>query len=192
MKQELLVHYDGILLNYFTGSHFGTGNLHVPVGWKKFYGPFYLYFNEGNDPEELYRDALAKAAGEQEKWPYQWVNDPLYPKVRSNLSGKLLLEDGSPCADTTVILGQGGLAVERQSSGYLYHTRTAPDGSFTLENVRFGTYSLYAYQTGGSNTEQLQMDNIIVSESSQTLPPITWQRHQDLRRLPPRRGTAQL
>ncbi len=174
MKQELLVHYDGILLNYFTGSHFGTGNLHVPVGWKKFYGPFYLYFNEGEDPDELYRDALSKAAREQEKWPYQWVDDPLYPKVRSNLSGRLSFEDGAPCADATVILGQGGRAVERQSAGYLYHTKTGADGSFTLNNVRFGTYSLYAYQTGGSNTEQLQADDITVSEPRQTLAPITW------------------
>lgn len=174
MKQELLVHYDGILLNYFTGSHFGTGNLHVPVGWKKFYGPFYQYFNQGEDPEELYRDALQKAAQEQEKWPYQWVDDPLYPKVRSTVEGRLLFEDGSPCADATVILGQGGLAVERQSAGYIYHTKTAPDGSFTLKNVRFGDYSLYAYQTGGSNTEQLETDSINISLPRQTLSPIVW------------------
>lgn len=185
MKQELLVHYDGILLNYFTGSHFGTGNLHVPVGWRKFYGPFYLYFNEGKDPEELYRDALSKAEQEQGKWPYQWVDDPLYPKIRSNLTGKLIFEDGSPCADATVILGQGGMAVERQSAGYLYHTKTAPDGSFSLNNVRFGTYSLYAYQTGDSNTEQLQADNITVSEPRQTLSAITW-------KLPPERTLWQL
>lgn len=174
MKQELLVHYDGILLNYFTGSHFGTGNLHVPVGWKKFYGPFYLYFNEGDDPEELYRNALLKAAEEKKKWPYQWVDDPLYPLTRSCLNGKLLREDGSPCADTVVVLGQGGMAVERQSAGYLYHTKTEADGSFVLNNVRFGTYSLYAYQTGGSNTEQLQTEPIEVSAPQQTLPPITW------------------
>lgn len=174
MKQELLVHYDGIVLNYFTGSHFGTGNLHVPVGWKKFYGPFYQYFNQGDDPEELYRDALAVAAAEQEKWPYQWVDDPLYPLVRSNVTGKLLFEDGSPCADTTVILAKGYPTFERQSSDYIYYTTTAQDGSFTLKNVRFGTYSLFAYQTGGGNTEQLQTDDINISEASQTLSPITW------------------
>lgn len=174
MKQELLVHYDGILLNYFTGSHFGTGNLHVPVGWKKFYGPFYQYFNEGDDPEELYRDALQKAAQEQEKWPYQWVDDPLYPKVRSNVSGRLAFGDGSPCRDTTVVLAQGGLEVERQSAGYIYYATTDADGCFTLKNVRFGDYSLYAWQTGGSNTEQLQADGIHISQPRQTLAPITW------------------
>ncbi len=174
MKQELLVHYDGIVLNYFTGSHFGTGNLHVPVGWKKFYGPFYQYFNEGEDPEELYRDALSVAAKEQEKWPFQWVNDPLYPLVRSNVAGTLSFEDGSPCGDATVILAQGDQAVERQSAGYIYHTKTDSQGRFTLKNVRFGSYSLFAYQTGGSNTEQLQADGIEVSSADQRLEPIVW------------------
>ncbi len=174
MKQELLVHYDGIVLNYFTGSHFGTGAFHVPIGWKKFYGPFYQYFNEGENPEELYRDALAVAAKEQEKWPYQWVNDPLYPLVRSQVSGKLVLEDGSPCANATVILGKGGLNLERQSADYIYDTRTDEEGGFTLKNVRFGTYSLYAYETGGCNTEQLQVNDLTIRETKQDLGILVW------------------
>lgn len=192
MKQELLVHYDGIVLNYFTGSHFGTGAFHVPIGWKKFYGPFYQYFNEGDDPEALYQDALDVAAREQQKWPYQWVDDPLYPLVRSKVTGRLLFEDGSPCCDTTVILGKddlnpctgphrnvnynNSLNVERQSGDYIYYTTTDKEGNFTLQHVRFGNYALYAYQTGGSNTEQLHVSDITVSSPAQTLAPITWKR----------------
>ena len=183
MKQELLVHYDGIVLNYFTGSHFGTGAFHVPIGWKKFYGPFYQYFNQGEDPEALYQDALAVAAREQEKWPYQWVDDPLYPLVRSEVKGQLLLQDNTPCKNATVILGKdnlnnainNSLNVERQSADYIYYTTTDEEGQFTLKNVRFGTYALYAYQTGGSNTKQLHISDIVISAPRQTLAPITWE-----------------
>jgi len=174
MKQELLVHYDGIVLNYFTGAHFGTGAFHVPIGWKKFYGPFYQYFNQGQDPEALYQDALKVAAREQEKWPYQWVDDPLYPLVRSQVNGRLVTGNGSPCTDATIILGKDGLNLERQSADYIYYTKTDSNGNFTLKNVRFDTYSLYAYQTGGSNTEQLQVNGIKIQAPVQTLPDITW------------------
>ena len=174
LKQELLVHYDGIVLNYFTGSHFGNGNLHVPIGWKKFYGPFYYYLNEAEEPEELIRDALRIAVAEQAKWPYQWVEHPQYPLVRSHVTGRLCFEDGTPCCNTTVILGQKELPVELQSADYIYDTETDSDGCFTLKNVRFGTYSLFAYQTGGSNTEQLQVDDIHITEREQQLTSVIW------------------
>lgn len=175
LKQELLVHYDGIVLNYFTGSHFGTGNLHVPIGWKKLYGPFYQYFNEGNDPELLYRDALRVAEAEQKKWPYQWVKEPLYPLIRSRVTGQLLFHDGTPCSNATVILGQKGLPVERQSADYLFYTETDQNGRFVLKNVRFGRYSLFAYQTGGSNTEQLQIDDLSIRKEEESLGVLRWQ-----------------
>lgn len=174
MKQELLVHYDGILLNYFTGSHFGTGNLHVPIGWKKFYGPFYQYFNHGENPEELFEDALRTAKKEQAKWPYKWVNDPLYPLERSRVTGQLTFADGTPCCNTMVILGQKELPVELQTLDYRFYAETDEKGCFTLENVRMGTYSLYAYQTGGSNTNQLKVEDIAITEAAQQLPPIIW------------------
>lgn len=174
LKQELLVHYDGIVLNYFTGSHFGNGNLHVPIGWKKFYGPFYQYFNENTDPQELFRDALRQAEIEREKWPYQWVHDDLYPLIRSSVSGQLIFEDGIPCEGATVILGQKDLPIEIQSEGYIYYTETDAAGRFTLPQVRFDTYSLFAYQTGGSNTDQLQVADIVIAETKQDLGVLTW------------------
>lgn len=174
LKQELLVHYDGIVLNYFTGAHFGNGNLHVPIGWKKFYGPFYYYVNEGAEPEELIQDALLTAKAEQAKWPYQWVDDPLYPLVRGNVTGRLCFEGGVPCTHATVILGQKELPVELQSADYIYYAETDSDGCFALENVRFGSYSLFAYQTGGSNTEQLRVDDVRITEREQQLEPVIW------------------
>lgn len=171
-KQELLVHYDGIVLNYFTGSHFGTGNLHVPLNWQKFYGPFYQYFNEGEDGAVLYADACATALEEQKKWPYSWVNHPLYPLERSHVTGRLVFSEGTPCKDTTVVLGNDEAPFERQSKGYIYSAETDADGCFSLEHVRLGTYTLYAYQTGGSITEELVVHNIVIEKPEQTLPDI--------------------
>lgn len=173
LKQELLVHYDGIVLNYFTGAHFGSGNFHVPIGWKKCYGPFYQYFNEGSDGEQLYQDALLTAAEEKKKWPYTWVKHPLYPLERSHVEGSLQFENGSPCTNTTVVLGQSGTLLERQSGDYLYYTTTDDQGHFSLEHVRPNDYTLYAYQTGGSNTHQLEAF-ISVKAPETTLSPIVF------------------
>ncbi|MCD7751472.1 MAG: hypothetical protein LUI10_07000 [Lachnospiraceae bacterium] len=175
MKQELLVHYDGILLNYFTGAHFGTGNLHVPIGWKKFYGPFYQYFNEGDDENLLYQDALKEAGRQKAMWPFAWVEDPLYPLVRSTITGRIVFAGGTPCNHATVILGKEGLPVECQSADYMYYTTTDENGCFTLEHVRFDTYCLYAYQTGGSNTEQLQTPSFEIGEKEKSLGEICWE-----------------
>ncbi len=175
LKQDLLVHYDGIVLNYMTGAHFGNGDLFVPIGWKKFYGPYYQYFNEADTPEELFADALKVAEKEKEKWPYQWVNEPLYPLVRSRVEGKLVFEDGTPCKNTTVILGQANLPIELQSAGYIYYTETDEKGCFTLDNVRFDEYSLWAYEKGGSNTNQLKIEGVKIVEKEQKLETIVWQ-----------------
>lgn len=174
LKQELLVHYDGIVLNYLTGAHFGNGTLHVPIGWKKLYGPVYQYINEGEDAGELIADAHRVALAQQAKWPYQWVKEPLYPLVRSHVKGRILTVDGTPCSHTTVILGQKELPIELQSADYIYYTETDEDGRFALENVRFGTYTLWAYQTGGSNTERLKLPDIKITQEEQQLPDLIW------------------
>lgn len=165
MKQELLVHYDGIVLNYFTGSHFGTGSFHVPVGWKKFYGPFYLYINSGDDGEELYKDALKKAEEEKKKWPYSWVEHPLYPINRSEVTGTLTFSNGVPCTNTTVILCKSGRCIDQQSSDYIFYSTTDHKGKFSIPNVRFDDYLLYAYQTGGSIVEELSIPDIHINSS---------------------------
>lgn len=51
LKQELLVHQDAIILNYLTGSHFGTPDMVAQPGFEKLYGPWLLYINQGNDRE---------------------------------------------------------------------------------------------------------------------------------------------
>jgi rhamnogalacturonan endolyase len=175
LKQELLVHYDGIVLNYFTGAHFGTGSFNIPVGWKKFYGPFFVYINTGDDGEALYKDALEKAEIEKSKWPYKWVNHELYPLDRSTVSGILKLSDGRDCEGATVILAASGGSFERQKGGYIFYTETDNYGNFQLKNVRPGKYTLYVYSTTQNIAEQLEINDIEISKPSVDLGEILWQ-----------------
>lgn len=173
-KQDLLVHYDGIVLDYYTGAHFGTGALTVPNDWKKFYGPYFVYLNEGEDGEALYQDAFKRAEAERAKWPYQFVNHPLYPVKRGSVTGTLRFSDGSPCSNTWVILGEKGGDVERQSAGYLFYALTDDTGAFSLPAVRPGIYTLYAWNIGGSVTEEYSLDGVMVMEDGASLGALTW------------------
>lgn len=175
LKQELLVHYDGIVLNYFTGAHFGTGTFNVPVGWEKIYGPFYVYVNAGDDGEALYKDALAKAETEKSKWPYKWVKNELYPLERSTVSGTIKLSDGRTCQGATVVLAASGGRFERQKAGYIFYTSTDNNGDFQLENVRPGKYTLYVYSTKQNIIDQLEVNDIEISAPSTSLGKILWQ-----------------
>lgn len=174
LKQELLVHYDGIVLNYFTGAHFGTGSFNVPVGWEKIYGPFFVYVNAGEDGEVLYKDALNKAEEEKAKWPYKWVKSELYPLERSTVTGNIKLSDGRNCDGATVVLAAPGGRFERQKAGYMFYTTTDDKGNFKLENVRPGKYTLYAYSTKQNILDELEVNDMVVASPNTSFGEITW------------------
>jgi rhamnogalacturonan endolyase len=107
-KAELTGHLDvnpgGLptLLNMWVGSHYGGTTISVATNeaWTKVVGPFLLYCNTTQEPDDagqqaLWQDALARAAKETEQWPYAWVSDPDYPPAaaRAILSGQLVLHD---------------------------------------------------------------------------------------------------
>jgi rhamnogalacturonan endolyase len=176
MKQDLTVHVgttnDTVLLNMLVSGHFGTGSPEVMVPSGKIYGPWFVYFNNGN-----LSDAQAQVATQQAQWPYTWLNNPSYPLSRTTVTGTLRLADGRPAASATITLAQPGGDVYTQGSGYIFTTQAASDGSFTIPKVRPGSYSLYAWANGGSIgdvTDQLEQDNITVTGSTQNLGTITW------------------
>src|SRR5699024_9116857 len=113
-KQELTVHdyYDGeILLWHEHTGHYGTPGIKPDKGWEKVYGPFYLYVNEseGSDPEknvqEMWEDSKRRSEKEQEKWPYQWISDPIYAaNDRTDVSGNLEISDGSSSENAWIVL----------------------------------------------------------------------------------------
>jgi len=102
-KVELTGHLDNgdggdpTLLDYWRGTHYGGSELRIAAGevWSKVVGPIFIYLNSAADPNAMYKDALARAARETAKWPYDWVQGVDYPKrnERSTVRGRLILDD---------------------------------------------------------------------------------------------------
>jgi rhamnogalacturonan endolyase len=106
LRQELEVHQDALILNYIGGGHFGGGGSATGLSGEKIDGPWFLYFNRGATPEAMIADAKRVAAAETAKWPYAWMEDPLYPLHRSTVTGQLSLTHGRSAAYAYIILGQ--------------------------------------------------------------------------------------
>ena len=174
LKQELMVHYDGIILNYLQGAHFGTGDFTIKPQWKKFYGPWCLYLNTGDNK---INDAKNFARSEEQKWPYQWVNNSLYTVKRSQVRGKIKLSNNQPCK-LKVILSQGEESFDKASAGYIYYCDSDAEGNFQIKNVRLGKYKLQAYPLEGSVTGTF-CKAVDISQEQEDLSEITWQLPQE-------------
>lgn len=181
MKQDLLVHYDGIILNYMMGAHFGTGVTDIPAKWEKMYGPWYLYVNDGASDEEIIFDARRRAAQEQKQWPYQWVteSEQLYPKARGSVKGQLQLSNGGIVDHAQVILAKPGTDIVHDSIDYIFSGDTDGSGHFQIDKIRPGTYELTAYMQGGYSgdvTTECKKGAITVEAGKTTdLGTVAWQ-----------------
>ena len=161
-KVELTGHLDDgkggdpTLLDYWRGTHYGGSVLTLADGenWSKVVGPIFLYLNQASDPNDAYRDALAQAAKEAAKWPYDWVQGIDYPKrnQRGTVSGQLVLKEASNRLPNLLV----GLAYpddervtwQNDAKHYEFWVRGTEDGRFSIPNVRPGTYQLHAVADG--------------------------------------------
>ena len=127
--------------------------------WKKTIGPFLLYCNTGETPDTAWKDALSRAAKEQNAWAYDWAADPEYPakKDRGSVSGRIVLDDPqSKMSNLLVGLAHpdykitNGETIDWQHDGkyYQFWVRGSVDGRFIIKNVRPGTYTLHAFADG--------------------------------------------
>jgi rhamnogalacturonan endolyase len=156
------------VLNYWRSSHYGGAEANVAAGeqWTKVIGPFLIYANTGGNPEEIYADARAKAAVEQGKWPYAWVEGVDYPHAdaRATVTGSLRVEDpAAPASFANLRVGlahppyvsvrpegapQTTVDWQRDAKYYQFWTRGNAAGTFEIKNVRPGRYTLYAFTDG--------------------------------------------
>ena len=88
LRQELAVHQDALILNYIGGGHFGGGGGATGRNGEKIHGPWFLYFNTGDTPEKIIADAKVVAASQKKKWPYAWMDEPIYPVKRTTVTGR--------------------------------------------------------------------------------------------------------
>ncbi len=164
LKQDLMVHQDAIILNYMTGAHLGTPDMLAPSGWKKFYGPWLLYVNQG-DTKQMLSDANQQAQKEHRNWPYSWVDDARYVVKRTTVTGSI----NSKTPATVILSSSQAEDFDVQTLGYLFSTDTDSNGNFQLENVIPSDYKLVVHAKGGNQAGILLEQNITVQGDKQNL-----------------------
>ena len=84
---------------------------------EKLFGPWFTYVNTGEGAAAI-ADAKKKAAAEQAKWPYRWMEEPLYPLNRTKVTGQLKVADGRTAAGAMVVLGAPGAEIYKQAGDF--------------------------------------------------------------------------
>jgi rhamnogalacturonan endolyase len=197
LRDELAVHQDALILNYIGGGHYSGGGAATGINGEKIHGPWYLYINAGDTPQAIIADALKVAAEQKTKWPYQWMDEPLYPIKRTTVTGQIKISYDRSAAFAYVILGQpknagggggrggrgnagGANVVDRasvlytQAEDYIFYVKADADGKFSIPAVRPGAYTLYVWQTQGPITQSLAKDGVEVKGDTLDLGTINW------------------
>lgn len=176
LKQELTVHATSkspITIQMLQGEHLGAEAQYYQDGERKIYGPFFIYVNSGTQ-EEMIADAKAQAHAKRQEWPFEWFENELYPLDRSTVTGRLNITTGQPQDSIRLILAEPGTDPYLQGKGYIYWGDTDKDGSFTIRNVRKGSYTLYGYAMKGEITDELQVTDVVIDGETTNLGTVKW------------------
>ncbi|GHJ41553.1 polysaccharide lyase family protein [Streptomyces sp. TS71-3] len=187
--QDLAIHQDATILNYFGANHYDLPGYDLPAGYTRLYGPWYTFFTtaDENDPGTLISDAAATARAEirENRAAADWIDHPLYPGAaqRTTVTGRLALKDGRPAGGFWVLLSTQDADDVYTIHEPTYFVRTGADGSFTLPGIPPawkpgtsdpGTYTLYVFAADGSVTEQYKRTGITPAGRAHDLGTLTW------------------
>tara|TARA_R110002003_G_scaffold124_16_gene11326 strand:- start:2875 stop:3858 length:984 start_codon:yes stop_codon:yes gene_type:complete len=141
----------------------------------KVWGPWLWYLNDGSKS-----DATSRWKKEESAWPYKWFDNDAY-QSRGKIQGRLVLSDGRPAAGAAIFLGDNGnttVSTLDQGQGYYYTTYADENGKFAIQDIRTGTYGLYAWAAGGALGDVLtnftQSDIVIREGKNTNLKDLTW------------------
>jgi len=185
--QELTVHQTEttpFMMGTYQDVHFGSERLFFEAQqgpWRKIFGPQFVYVNEKETREALWKDVREESESHIAQWPYEWMADPDYQVERAVVNGRLFLEDGTPTEGALLVLAPP-LAAEassiirhwqEQGRGYTFWTRVDAEGHFRVPNVKIGEYTLYIAVQGV--LEEFVREGISVPEAgAMSLGTITW------------------
>ena len=187
--QDLAIHQDAIILNYFGANHYGLPSYQLNAGYRRLYGPWFVFITAGSPakPDAMIAEAAATAHAEIEenRAGSSWISDPLYPAPgnRTTVTGRLRLTDGRPADDFWVLLSTQDSTDVYPIHEPTYFVKTDANGHFELPAIppawqpgttTPGTYTLYAFASKGSVTDQYEQTGIKVSGRRQDLGTIVW------------------
>ena len=142
----------------------------------KVWGPWLWYLNSGSTA-----DAAARWQKEIDAWPYEWFDNKAY-QSRGKMQGRLRLSDGRPAAGAAVFVGDNRnttVSTLDQGQGYYYTTYADADGKFSIDDIRTGTYALYAWGNGGALGNVISnftLNDVVIQQGKNTnLKDLTWQ-----------------
>ncbi|KAM3682555.1 hypothetical protein ACJW31_12G080500 [Castanea mollissima] len=165
IKQNLTSHVGPVNLAMFLSAHYAGEDLVLKLNpdepWKKVFGPIFMYLNsvtDGNDPLYLWEDAKNQMMIEVESWPYNFPASDDFPTAdqRGSVSGRLQIQDwflsdeciSANCAYVGLAPPGDVGSWQRECKGYQFWTTADADGYFSINNIRCGSYNLYAWVPG--------------------------------------------
>ena len=178
--QDLAIHQDALILNYFGPNHYGLPAYSIPAGYTRLYGPWFVFVNAGDpaNPAAMIDSAAAIAQQEiaENRAGADWIADPLYPAPASRtlVSGRLQIADGRPADNMWAVLSPQDVAEVYTIHEPTYFVKTDANGRFTLPGIPAGTYSLYVFSAKGSITGQFKQAGIAISGTTQDLGTLVW------------------
>jgi rhamnogalacturonan endolyase len=187
--QDLAIHQDALILNYFGANHYGLPAYAIDNGYRRLYGPWFTYVTTGSptQPDEMIAEAasIARAEIAENRTGSAWIVDELYPTParRTTVTGRLKLADGRPAEGFWIVLSTLTATDVYTIHEPTYFVKTDAAGRFALPGIppawrpgstEPGTYTLYAFASEGSVTDQYQQTGITISGKTKDLGTITW------------------
>ncbi len=187
-RQDLAIHQDALVLNYFGVNHYGLPAYPLPAGYRRLYGPWLSYLTVGDpgDPDAMIADAadIAREEITGNRAGASWVSDPLYPAPpeRSTVTGRVRIADGRPAGNMWVLLSTQDVDDVYTIHEPVHFVRTDADGSFALPGVppawqpgttTDGAYVLYVFAAEGSFTGQYKQTGVTVQGTHHHLGTVT-------------------
>ncbi len=153
LRQELTVHQQSRgprlsknnILAMIDGAHFGEVAVRIrrDENWNKFFGPVFVYVNNGPSRMGLYHDARRVARQQRQEAPFRWIHSRYYPLIRGSIEGAVHMSNGhNPAGAWAIISGNGKTDWALQGRHYNYWTKVQPNGHFFIGKVRPGKYKL--------------------------------------------------
>ncbi|MEO7311198.1 MAG: polysaccharide lyase family protein [Chitinophagaceae bacterium] len=168
----------GIIHQCMNGVHYGDGGIFADTltSWTKVFGPYMLLITDKPTGDQNWAEAKARQVQETSQWPYAWVKDSAaYPpaSLRGSVIGSYVIQDalkpafnGGGAWIGLTDLSDGATNFQFESRNYQYWVKTSVEGSFTIPNVRPGTYSLFAFVDGAVG--EYRLDNVTVTAGGNT------------------------